>query len=187
MVDIGWVQLRDLLSTQYDDLLRSLTRRLGSSEAATEALHDTYLRLERGGDIRPITAPRAYILKMAANLASNRRRANQRLLSASEISVLLDQGDDAPGPERIVEARDDIAVVLRALDGLPATRRDIFIASWSERLPHAEIAVRFKVHIRTVQKEIRRAETQIRAAFSENNIEDGRISPAQVSSKKDRG
>jgi RNA polymerase sigma-70 factor (ECF subfamily) len=186
MVDVGWVQLRDMLTTQYEDLIRSLTRRLGSSEAATEALHDTYLRMERGGDLRPVAAPRAYILKMAANFASNRRRANKRLLSAAEISVLLDRGDDAPGPDRIVEARDDMTVVLRALDGLPAVRRDIFLASWAERLPHAEIAARFKVHIRTVQKEIRRAEIHVRAAFSENASAEGRNSSVQVSSEKGR-
>lgn len=182
MADATRLQLRDLIRAQYNDLVRRLTRRLGSAEAAQEALHDTYLRLERGGVLGPVASPRAYLLRMATNLASNRRRADRRLLSAAEISELLDLADEAPGPERTAQARADVQRVLKALDGLPATRREIFLASWAERLPHPEIAARFGLHLRTVQKEVRRAELYLREFFSEAGRSDGHISPADVSS-----
>ena len=183
MADASRLQLRDLIRGQYHELVRRLTRRLGSADAAQEALHDAYLRLERGDDIGPVASPRAYLLRMAANLASNRRRADRKLLSAAEISELIDLADEDPGPERAAQARADVQAVLKALDGLPAVRRDIFLASWAERLPHPEIAARFGVHLRTVQKEVRRAELYLRDFFSENERSDVHISPAGVSSR----
>jgi RNA polymerase sigma-70 factor, ECF subfamily len=167
VTDASRALLRNLLQSQYADLVRRLTRRLGSSDAASEALHDTYLRLERGAEIGPVASPRAYLLRMAANLASNRRRADRRLLTAIEISALVDLPDAAPDPERTAQARADVRAVLRALEALPAVRRDVFLASWAERQPHAEIARRFGLHLRTVQKEIQRAEAHLQEFFME--------------------
>jgi RNA polymerase sigma-70 factor (ECF subfamily) len=184
MMDAGRVQLRDLLRSQYVDLLRRLTWRLGSADAAAEALHDAYLRLERGAEIGPLASPRAYLLRMATNLASNRRRADRRLLSAAEISDVLDLPDEAPGPERVAQSRADVDAVLRALEALPRTRREIFLASWAERTPHAEIADRFGVHLRTVQKEIRRVEAYLQTIFEEKEPAESRVAFVQVSSKE---
>jgi RNA polymerase sigma factor (sigma-70 family) len=181
MTDASRLQLRNLLQSQYADLVKRLARRLGSSDAASEALHDAYVRLERGGEIGPVASPRAYLLRMAANLASNRRRADRRLLTAIEISALVDLPDTAPDPERTAQGRVDIEAVLRALEALPKVRREVFLASWAERLPHAQIAARFRLHVRTVQKEIRRAEAHLREFFMESTTSGPGLPPDDVS------
>jgi RNA polymerase sigma-70 factor (ECF subfamily) len=183
MAGTGRVLLLSLLQSHYDELVRKLSRRLGSADAATEALHDAYVRIEAGNEIGAVNSPRAYLLRMATNLASNRRRADRRLLTADEIDALVDLADENPGPERAAQASKDIAIVLEALGQLPTLRRDIFLASWADRKSPAEIARRFGVHVRTVQREVRRAQAFLRPFFDEIPQQDGRISPAEVSSE----
>jgi RNA polymerase sigma-70 factor (ECF subfamily) len=163
-ISIGWTMvktsratLRDLLLAGYDDLKRRLTRRLRSVDLAEEALQDTFLRLECTSDIGPVRSPQAYLFRMAFHLAINRRIADNRRLSAVGTEALLDVADETPDAARTVEARSEIEALKRALADLPARRREIFLASWVEEVPHDEIATRFGVSLRTIQIELRHA------------------------------
>ena len=155
--DTSNAALKDLLVTRYGDFVRWLTRRLGSSELAEDALHETFLRLEQGNSIGPVRNPKAYLLRIALNMAANRRTADNRRLTTSEVDKLLELPDDAPDPARAVEARSEIDALKRALEELPRRRREIFLASWIENLPHPEIARRYQISVRTVQKELKLA------------------------------
>jgi len=134
-----------------------LTRRLGSAECAGEALQETFLRLEQGGEIGPVGNPAAYLFRMAMNIAANRRVAENRRLTVSETDKLLEIPDEAPGPFQLAESRSEIEALKRALAELPERRREIFLAAWIEELPHQVIAKRFGVTTRTIQIELRRA------------------------------
>lgn len=149
--------LRQTLLTRYDDLRKRLTRRLGSAELANDALQDTFLRLETMADTGPIQRPLAYLFRTALNIGINRRVAESRLLTASEIDALLDIPDETPDPARIAEARSEISALSRALAELPVRRRQIFLASWVDGIPHPELAGRFGVSLRTIQSELRSA------------------------------
>jgi len=157
MQDSSRATLRQLLLAGYDDLKARLTRRLGSSERAGEALQETYLRLEQGSEIGPVRNPGAYLLRMAINIATNSRIAESRHLTPMETEMLLQVPDDAPGPAQQAESRAEIEALKRALAELPARRRAIFLAAWVEELPHRQIAERFGVSTRTIQTELRRA------------------------------
>ncbi len=54
-----------MLLAGYEDFALWLTRRLGSSELARDALQETFLRLERGSEIGPVNSPKAYLLRIA--------------------------------------------------------------------------------------------------------------------------
>lgn len=149
--------LRNLLLSSYEDLANWLTRRLGSQELAREALQETYLRLERGNEIGPVHSPRAYLLRTAINIAINKRVSDKRRLGISETEKLLTVPDEAPDPARAVEARSEIVALIKALNELPDRRRQIFLASWIDEVPHREIAERFGISIRTVQIELKDA------------------------------
>jgi RNA polymerase sigma-70 factor (ECF subfamily) len=149
--------LRNLLLTEYGDFSRRLTRRLGSSEFAYETLQETFLRLERTAEIGPVERPRSYLFRIAVNIANDRRRAESRHLTESELDSLLEVVDDAPDPARTVEARSEIEALKRAVAQLPARRREIFLASRVEEIPHREIAKRYGVTVRTVEMELKQA------------------------------
>jgi RNA polymerase sigma-70 factor (ECF subfamily) len=149
--------LRSLLLSSYEDFAHWLTRRLGSHELAREALQETYLRLERGNEIGPVHSPKAYLLRTAINIATNKRVADKRRLGISESERLLAIPDEAPDPARTVEARSELDALTKALNELPERRRQIFLASWIDEVSHREIADRFGISIRTVQIELKDA------------------------------
>jgi RNA polymerase sigma factor (sigma-70 family) len=162
-----WEALRRRLLVRYDEFVRRLARRLGSQELAREIMHETYLRFERLGDAGEIHNPDGYIYRTAINIAKNRALAERRHLSASEVSELLDIADEAPDALRIAASNSDLALVRTVLNRMPSRRREIFEASWVEEVPHAELAQRYGVHLRTIQREVEQATRFVRTCFQE--------------------
>lgn len=156
--------LLETLETDYDLLLSRLTGTLRSPDAASEALHDAYLKLGRGPRIGDIRHPLAYLYRMAINLAKNRRR-HEALFTPEDAVAALELADDAPDPERAVSARRTLSRVFDMLEALPAQRRQIFLAAWRDEKTQVQIAAEFGLHKRTVQKELARAERDLRAAL----------------------
>jgi len=141
----------------YDELKRRLARRLGSTELAGEALQDTFLRLECGNEVGAVQSPRAYLFRTALNLATNRRVAESRRLTTSEIDALMEIPDESPDPARIAESRSEVAALSRVLLRLSARQRDIVLATFVDELPVQEIARRHRVSVRRIQLELREA------------------------------
>jgi RNA polymerase sigma factor (sigma-70 family) len=155
--DSGRAILRDLLLKDYNDLTGRLTRKLGSPDLASEVLHETFLRLESAGHIGPMQSPRAYLFRMALNIATDRRRSENRRLTVGEADALLDIADDAPSPAQIIEDRSEIAALKHAIAEMPPRRREIFMAARMESQPHKDIAARFGVGVRTIEIELKHA------------------------------
>jgi RNA polymerase sigma-70 factor, ECF subfamily len=151
--------LRQLLVVNYDSLSQRLSRRLGSSETAREALHDAYLRLENAAEIRDVRSPQDYLFRIALNLAADRRRAEARRLTVGEIDSLLDIADEAPDPSRVVESRSELLALERAMAQLPERRRMIFKAVLLDNIPRQELAKQFGITQRSVDLEVKRALT----------------------------
>ena len=157
MTDVNQLQLRGHLVQSYGELIKKLTRRLGSADFAYEALHETFLRLGRVTDASPVRSPADYIFRVAINVAKDRQKAQKYRVSASEIDALLDIGDDAPDPARIVEARSEIEAFKRALADLPERPREVLRSISIEGLPAQEVAERLQVSVRTVESDLKLA------------------------------
>lgn len=157
MIETNRVRLCNQLVENYDDLVRQLTRRLGSSDFAYEALHETFLRLERVTDAVTISSPRDYIFRTAVNVAKDRRKALSRRLSAAEVDAVLDVCDDAPDPSRVAEARSEIEAFKRALIELPARRREVLRKVAIEGRPLPEVAAGLQVSVRTAETDLKLA------------------------------
>lgn len=151
--------LRELLTQRYDDLKRRLAWRLGSIELASDALHDTWVRLdERKEALGPIANPAAYLMRMATNVALDRLERDKRYMGADEIDSLLDEiADPAPGPAELAAARDEIEALSRLIDGMPPRRRAIFLAVRVDGLSNQAAAARFGVSPRLIGLELKRA------------------------------
>lgn len=149
--------LHRLLVSDYAELKRRLKRRLGSDDAASEVLHETYLRLGRMGEVGVIDSPTAYLFRVSLNVAADRRRADARTLTAAEVESLRQMADHALDPGRIAEARQEIEALERALHELSPRRRAIFVAARLEGVSHPALAERFGISTRMVEKELKRA------------------------------
>jgi RNA polymerase sigma-70 factor (ECF subfamily) len=157
VAEINRIRLRGQLVEHYDGLIKKLTRRLGSSDFAHDALHETFLRLDRVTDAVQVRSPTDYIFRTAINIAKDRQKAQNYRVSASEIDALLDVCDDGPDPARIVEARSEIDAFRRALAELPPRPREVLRSISIEGQSPQEVARRLNVSIRTVESDLRSA------------------------------
>lgn len=146
-----------ILETGYSVLREKLKRRLGSEDLADDALQETWLRLERGGDLGAIQSPNSYLFRVALNVAADRREAEKRRLNQEEILATLHMADDTLDPARIAEAHAEFEELGRALEELSPRRRAIFLMARVDEVAHDEIARRFGISARMVEKELRSA------------------------------
>jgi len=149
--------LLEHLANRYANLKRSLVRLLGSDDLAGDALHDTYLRLQRQEDRGPILSPSAYLLRMAVNIAVDIQRRQSRNLSTDDVEALMELSDPAPGPAQVVEDRVELEALSRIMARLPERRRQVLLLVRWEGLPQKEVAERLGVSLRTVENELKRA------------------------------
>jgi RNA polymerase sigma-70 factor (ECF subfamily) len=158
MADGSSGMLRDFLVTRYDNLKHRLTRRLGCPDLAGDALQDIWLRLEGKDALDAVRSPGAYLYRMAFNAAIDHQRAEDRRLSVGEVETMLELADPAPGPAEVVEAGSELEALVRAMEQLPARRREILLAVRLEGLPQREVAQRFGISLRLVELELQRAQ-----------------------------
>jgi RNA polymerase sigma factor (sigma-70 family) len=149
--------LRHLLVAGYADIRRRLARRLGSEDLASEVLHETYLRLDGGRAAATIHRPGDYIFRVALNVATDQKRASHRRLTYSEVEALYHFADASIDAEREIEARSELAALGRAFAALTPRQRAIMIEVRIDGTPHAELAKRFGVSERMIDKDLRRA------------------------------
>jgi RNA polymerase sigma-70 factor (ECF subfamily) len=149
--------LRQRLLIDYHEIKARLARRLRSFEQASDALHDTWIRLEETPQIGPVERPKPYLLRIAYHLSLKRRAGEREAVTLDDARAALDLVDDAPGPERIVEARSELKALDEALAELSPRRRDILLASRMEGVPLNEIAARYGLSQRMIEKELKLA------------------------------
>jgi RNA polymerase sigma-70 factor (ECF subfamily) len=145
--------MRTLLA-RYASLRGRLASRLGP-DLADDALQETWIRLETRSDLMPVKNPDAYLFRAALNTASNLLKGDKRRLSHLEIEALLNVADEAPGPAVIAEDRSSIAVVEQALSELTDRQRIIFEEAFLGDASHHDLAARFGVSVRMIQKDLK--------------------------------
>lgn len=149
--------LRKALAQRYRTLRQRLARKLGSEALAEEALHETWLRLGKGGDLAPVANEDGYILRAASNMAATLRLTEGRHANLAGIEEAADEADAAPDAHRIVDAKQQVAQVMAALDDLPERQRDVFRGWFLADISTEELAARHRVSTRTIQTDLRSA------------------------------
>lgn len=157
MADPAPTLLRQLLITGYDELKRRLTRRVGSADVAAEALHETWIRLGDLNDTAAVRRPESYLYRMALNMVVDRHRADRRWFDKAALESVLRADDDQLDPEQIVSMQSEMTELERVLAELPERRRAIFLAALTEELTYRDIATRFGISLRSVEREMSRA------------------------------
>lgn len=149
--------LQASLVARYIQLRDRLTSRLGSRELASEALHETWLKLSDVEDNAPVADQDAYLYRAAINMASTLALRQRRALGSQDIEDILKIADDAPGPERVAVAKSELAYVWKVLGELTPRQRHVFIESFAGTMSHEQLAAQYGVSIRMVQIDLRNA------------------------------
>ena len=149
----------------------------GWSDGADEAedlAQETWLRVLRGPDAFRGGSFRAWLLRVARNLAVDRSRKRRPDLWLDEpagaapdapplVETLPDES--SPPPDAALLAADDRARLLAAVRALPGPQRDVFLLRAAD-VPFAQIAARFAIPLNTALGRMHHAMKALRAALA---------------------
>jgi RNA polymerase sigma factor (sigma-70 family) len=124
--DVSRAALIEHLFRKHNGMLVSfLTSRLRSEAEAHEVAQEAYVRLLQLEQPGLVSFHRAYLFKIASNLAVDRLRQRTVHRQATARQIFTDWLD-APSTDRRVLAEEDIHMLQRALAELPETTQEVF-------------------------------------------------------------
>lgn len=152
--------LRAVFLANRQALLRFLVAR-GAGEDAEDLLQDLWLRVSKAAT-GPIAAPMSYLYRSANAVMIDRfRSARQRQMREREWAETrsgpVSELSESPSADRIVAARQSAALVVEALDALPARASAIFRRHRIDEITQRQIAEELGISVSTVEGDLRQA------------------------------
>ncbi len=148
--------LTELLIRERPALLRLVQRILGGDGAAEDVIQSIWFRARGVDDSQAIDNPRAYLYRLATNLATDHGRERSR-----RTRLLAEQHlwgpDEVLSTEEQAMAQDELQRVLDAAAHLPEPTRTIFRLHRLQGMTQAEVARRQRVSVTTVENHVRAA------------------------------
>ncbi|WP_413043689.1 sigma-70 family RNA polymerase sigma factor [Pseudomonas sp. YJ42] len=138
----------------YQELVHYLSRLLGDRQVATDLAHDAFVRLldrKAGSDIEQ---PRAFLFKTATNLSIDMHRRTRVRRNEPLDSLDHEEWLDERDPEGNAIQAQQLKLLRRALEELPAPCREAFLLRKVEGCSHMEIAERLSLSRDMVEKHI---------------------------------
>lgn len=148
-------RIEGLFRQHNDALVRFLRTRLRSEAEANEAAQEAYVRLLQLDNEAQPSFLRAYLFKVAANVATDMLR--QRATRLRNAQTADRSSSEAPAQERSLIAREQLAIVGMALEELPPRCREAFRLSREDGRGTVEIADILGVSDRMVRLYLERA------------------------------
>jgi RNA polymerase sigma factor (sigma-70 family) len=145
-------------------LLRFLQSRLNNEADAREAAQESYVRLLQLDQENQPSFLRAYLFRIAANVATDVLR-KRRTRGPVELAEAADQPEPATQEERLA-ARQELDLVSAALAELPPRCREAFLLSRNEGWSTQQIGSHLNVTDRMVRLYLVRALEHIQLAVS---------------------
>ena len=132
------------------DLLRFLRSRLSNASDAEDLAQEVYMRLLRVKDTSKIENQRAYVLRVASNVAYEwRLLARNRMPHSSEpLETMVDKAD----PVHEVNIGRQIKTLEAALEMLVPKCRAVLLMHRRDRYTYKEIAQRMDISVSMVKK-----------------------------------
>lgn len=131
---------------------------LGSAEDAEDVTQEAFIRAFRSLDRFDAGRPfRPWLLRIAANLAQNRRRSIGRYLAALERLFRAEPEARATGAGSSLERQDEARQLWRAVERLKPTHREVIYLRYFLELPVDEAAGVLGVAPGTVKSRLHRA------------------------------
>jgi len=164
-------KLLTLFLEQRSALLLFLRRRLDNAATAEDLVQDIWVRAAAGDAGATLRNPRAYLFRIAANLATDHRRRERHRESLEAPEILSRVADGQPDPETILRHRQRLAGLLNAVDELPPRCREVFVNVKVHGLSYAETAARMGIAKNTVMVHMTNALAHL-AAHHDADAED---------------
>lgn len=153
--------------------MRFLTRRLKSREEAEDIAQAAMLRIHNLDPSKSLENPKAFLFRVANNLAVDSIRRKELLKRYIEqefrqIGSSSEQEDSGISPERIVAAQQQLQIIEDTIAQLPANCRQAFLLHRRHGLSYSDIAQSMSVSVSSVEKYILLALRQCRLSLDVN-------------------
>lgn len=135
-------------------------RRLGTSQDAEDYVQEVYARALATPQANIIDSPRGFLLRIASSVLVDRYRRDKVRERHNHVALneAAEPGDGGGhSPERVLAARQQLALVQTALLELDPLPRQIFVLARLEGLSHREIGARLGIETVQVGRQIERA------------------------------
>ena len=119
-----------------------------------DVVQESYARLLRARAATPVACARAYLFTTARNVA--RALFRRPRIFAPVSAPLLEAVTDGVDVAEQVSTRQEITVLLEAIDALPGRCREIFILRKLQGLSQREVAARLNLSEQTIQVQVAR-------------------------------
>lgn len=137
-------------------LVSFLRLRVGSDHEARDIAQEAYVRLLQLNEQGAVSFLRAYLFKIASNLATDRMRG-QSVRRAAHADPFFTRGEDEVTPDRGICAQQQLDIITLALQDLPEDLRTAFVLRRLDGLSSKEIGARLGVTERTAHNYIVKA------------------------------
>jgi RNA polymerase sigma factor (sigma-70 family) len=163
----GEQPLLETLSVRY----RGALNRFFESRApqlrndAEDLTQEVFIRIAKRGEGEPIERINGYVFQTASSVLTD--RARRRAVRGGDGHVGYDEDQHAIedfSPERVLLAREQVAMVRTVLEQLPERVRAAFVLHRFDELGYAEIAKRLGVSVSSIEKYISHAMKELTAA-----------------------
>jgi RNA polymerase sigma-70 factor (ECF subfamily) len=144
------------------DLMQFLSYKVRCAETAADLTQETYLRIAHHPDVGNIENMRAYLFRIANNLALDYLRSQTRQSQRDAGPVTDDLVSHQPEPDAALSDRQQLEYLEQIIYGLPPKCRAVFLMSRVEGKSYTEISKQFGISPRTVEGHMRKALDQIR-------------------------
>jgi RNA polymerase sigma-70 factor (ECF subfamily) len=138
-------------------LKRYLRRFIHSREAADDLAQEAFLRAFAAEARSTIEAPKAFLFKVAKNLALN-ELARQSTAAIEPLGDFEDQGviEDSGqvALDDVVASRERVRLLVRAIAALPPQCAKVFILRKMQGMSQKEIAARLNISVKTVENHV---------------------------------
>src|SRR2546422_1229090 len=155
-----------ILIRRYEPgLLRFATRMLGNPDAAADAVAESLVRAYRHlAQCRDASRLRSWLYRITGNRCrSHLARRHTNDISLSDAPPLADASDSWA----VLERGGQVALVERALNALPAEKREAFVLKHVEGMSYEEMAAVTGARIPTLKMRVHRAREALLAALEE--------------------
>jgi len=156
----GDAQAAAIYADSYTELTRFLKRLCGDAALAEDLAQEAGMRLIATMLREHVERPRAFLFHAATNLARDHLR--RQLVAQRHVDAQV-ECEPAPAADQIAAARQEVALVTKAIAQLPARARAVLQLARIEGYSQKEIATRLGITAKTVENHLTRALAQLTA------------------------
>jgi RNA polymerase sigma factor (sigma-70 family) len=164
--------LDDLARRYYAPLSSYFRKRTRNSTEAQDLVQQVFLRLAQYRNLSDLQNRDAYIFQTAANTLKDhyRRQTVRERTTPAGHPAFFDPPDSDFPPDRVLQGREAVGLLVTALRELPERTRDVLMLRCYEGLKNAEIARLQGISVRAVEKHMAKALAHLSRALDRDGL-----------------